>query len=189
MARAGAACDLTISCEDPRGPLPGCFGQQATLPVSHKARLATPSIVVIVITTLMDRAASASACTMAAIAGLHAAWGFGSAFPFRDRASLADTVAGLDAVPAPPECFAVAVALTTAGALVADVLPLSVRARTTGVVGVAAILGSRGLAGVLGRTADLVPWTPSPRFVAIDRRYYGPLCLSLAAGALASLRR
>ncbi len=151
--------------------------------------MAAPSNLVVVITQLIDRAASATACTLVAVAGLHTAWGCGSAFPFKDRTRLADTVAGADKAPAPPQCFAVAVALTAASALVADVLPLSHRVRTTGVVGLAAILGGRGLAGVVGRTADLVPWTPSARFIAIDRRYYGPFCLSLAAGALASLRR
>ncbi len=132
-------------------------------------------------------AATSTAAGLAILAGLHAAWGAGSSFPLRDRASLADTIAGTDDVPGPAECAAVAGLIATAAVLVADLAPIPESVRRVGVLGVAFTLGLRGGTGLTGRTGLLVPWTPAARFVRLDRRYYGPLCLTLALGALASL--
>lgn len=132
-----------------------------------------------------------TACTsgvLAVLAGLHMAWGAGASFPLGDRASLADTIAGTDDVPAPAECGVVAGLLGVAAALVADIAPVAPAIRRAGVAGVAATLGLRGVAGLSGRTDLLVPRTPSARFVRLDRRYYGPLCLVLALGSVASVR-
>jgi hypothetical protein len=129
-----------------------------------------------------------TAAALAGISGLHIAWGLGSSFPSLDRESLADTVAGTSAVPGAPECFAVAASLLGAAALVADVLPLNRRLRGAGVAGTALVLGTRGVLGVSGRTGTIVSWTPSERFTKLDRRYYGPLCLALSAGALSALK-
>jgi hypothetical protein len=52
--------------------------------------------------------------------------------------------------------------------------------------GIAAGFLVRGVAGVTGNTRLLVGWTPAPRFVRLDRRYYGPLCLAIAATAARS---
>jgi hypothetical protein len=128
-----------------------------------------------------------TAGTLAAIGGLHAAWGAGSTFPFEDHATLADTVAGTQAVPRRSECFAVAGLLAAAATLVAGERVVPRRLRRVGASGVALVLALRGLAGVTGRTAQLVGWETSPTFVEHDRRYYGPLCLTLAAGALYSV--
>lgn len=121
------------------------------------------------------------------LAVLHAAWGFGSSFPFGDRRELADVVAGTQAVPSPPECFGVSALLAVAALLVADARALPRPLRRLGVCGVAAVLALRGVAGVAGRTGSLVSWVPSDRFVRLDRRYYGPLCLALASGAALSV--
>lgn len=121
--------------------------------------------------------------------GAHALWGVGSSWPFADRSALADAVAGTPEPPATRECFTVAALLLVAAGLVADVMPVGETTRRSGVLGVAVVLAGRGVAGVTGRTASIVPWTPSERFVSLDRRYYGPLCLLLAAGALRSARR
>ena len=129
-----------------------------------------------------------TAAALAGISGLHVAWGLESSFPSSDHESLADSVAGTTAVPDPPECFAVAASLLGAATLVMDVLPLNRRLRGAGVSAVALVLGTRGVLGVLGRTGTIVPWTPSERFTKLDRRYYGPLCLALSAGALSSLK-
>jgi hypothetical protein len=128
----------------------------------------------------------ATAVVLASLSALHAAWGFGSAFPFRDHATLADTVAGTRAVPQPRACLAVAGLLLTAAAIVDDALPLRADLRRVGALGVGGVLGARGVLGVAGRTDLVVSWTPSARFVRLDRRYYGPLCLALSAGATLS---
>jgi hypothetical protein len=121
----------------------------------------------------------ATAAVLAGVGGLHAAWGMGSTFPFRDHETLADTVAGKQAVPKREECFAIAGLLGTAAVMV-------VRRRRLGSLGVAAVLGLRGAAGLTGNTERLVGWKPNDHFVDIDKRVYGPLCLALSAGALTS---
>ncbi len=136
----------------------------------------------------MKVASTTTATTLAGLAALHVGWGAGASFPFADREVLADTVAGSNVAPGPRECFAVAGLLLSAAGLVADVLPVGAKLRGIGVLGVAAVLGGRGAVGVAGRTGSIVPWTPSERFNDLDRRYYGPLCLALAGGALSSLR-
>lgn len=100
--------------------------------------------------------------------------------------TLADTVAGSRAVPRPRDSFAVAVLLLTSAALVSGAPPLRADVRRVGALGVAAVLGGRGVLGMARRTAMIVPWTPSDRFVRLDQHYYGPLCLALAAGAAIS---
>lgn len=125
---------------------------------------------------------------LAGPAGLHVAWGAGSSFPAPDRAQLADVVAGTDAVPPARECFVVGALLATAAVMVVDVGPWPSSVRRLAVTVAAGVLATRGLTGLTGRTSMLVPWEPSRRFVALDRRYYGPLCLALAAGSAGSLR-
>ena len=117
---------------------------------------------------------------LAGIAALHALWGAGAAWPAEDRRQLADAVAGTKDMPSPVACFAVAGALLTAAALVAGAggqRPRVLQART----GVAVCLLVRGVAGVTGATGLLVPWAPSASFRALDRRWYGPLCLVLGS--------
>ena len=128
----------------------------------------------------------ATAMALAGIGGLHVAWGLGSSFPFRDRAALADTVVGSDAVPGRWPSFAVAGLLGLAAGLVADVLPVPSRLRRVGLGGVATVLATRAAFGFAGRTERLVAGSNSPRFVAADRRVFSPLCAALAAGAVVS---
>jgi hypothetical protein len=129
-----------------------------------------------------------TATSLAAIGALHVAWGFGSSFPFRDRATLADRVVGNDEVPGAAPSFAVAGLLGAAALLVADRAPLPAPIRRLGVGCVAAVLGTRAAFGFTGRTARLVPGSDSPRFVALDRTVFSPLCAALAAGSLWSAR-
>lgn len=136
---------------------------------------------------LIKRAAIVTSVGLGALAALHGAWGLGSSFPCRDRSSLADTVAGTGHMPGRVECGAVAGLLASAAVLVAGLLPVRAGVRRVGVVAVVATLGVRGVAGLAGRTDLLVPWSPSERFVRLDRRYYGPLCVALAVGAAGSL--
>ena len=116
-----------------------------------------------------------------ALAGLHAAWGAGSAWPFPDRRALADAVIGAADVPGPGACFAVSGALAVAGALVAGWPAGWPVARKVGVTGVAVVLGGRGALGLAGRTQLVSPSSGSVRFSRLDRRVYSPLCLALAA--------
>jgi hypothetical protein len=127
-----------------------------------------------------------TATALAGIGALHVAWGLGSSFPFRDRAALADTVVGNDAVPGRRASLAVAGLLALAAGLVADVVPVPPRLRRVGVAGVATALASRAAFGFAGRTERLVAGSNSPRFVSADRRVYSPLCAALAAGAVVS---
>ena len=127
-----------------------------------------------------------TATVLAGIGALHVAWGLGSSFPFRDRAALADTVVGNDAVPGRGASLAVAGLLGVAAGLVADVLPVAPRFRRVGVLGVASVLATRAAFGFAGSTERLVAGSNSPRFVAADRRVFAPLCAALAAGAAVS---
>jgi hypothetical protein len=136
----------------------------------------------------MRSASIPTSSLLATIAALHVGWGLGASFPFHDRQQLADSVAGSSATPGRRDCFAVAGLLAGAAGLVADVLPLGPTARRAGVLGVALVLTGRGAVGVAGRTGSIVPWTPSAHFNGLDKRYYGPLCLLLASGALLSVR-
>jgi hypothetical protein len=127
-----------------------------------------------------------TATVLGGIGALHVGWGLGSSFPFRDRAALADTVVGSDAVPGRRASLAVAGLLGLAAGLVADVLPVPPTFRRVGVVGVATVLATRAAFGFAGRTERLVAGSNSARFVTADRLVYAPLCAALAAGAVVS---
>lgn len=137
----------------------------------------------------MSIASTTTAAVLTGIAALHVAWGAGSTFPYANRETLADRVTGSSAAPRPRDCFAVASLLLIAAGLVGGVLPIPDTARRIGSLGVASILGGRGAIGIAGKTGAIVPWTPSEHFEQLDNKYYGPLCLALAAGALSSARR
>lgn len=130
-----------------------------------------------------------TATSLLGLAGLHVAWGRGSTFPFSDRDGLNDAVIGHRTSPSPSACFAVAGALAVAAALVADVPGLPRGVQRLGVTGVAAVLATRAGLGFSGRTDLASPGSVSTRFRRLDRRIYSPLCLALAAGALAAARR
>jgi hypothetical protein len=123
-----------------------------------------------------------------ALAGLHAAWGTGLAWPTPDRRALAEAVIGTGEVPGPGACFAVSGALAAAGTLVAGWPGGRPLVRRLGVGGVTAILAGRGALGLAGRTRLISPASTSARFVRLDRRVYAPLCLTLAGLSALSLR-
>jgi Protein of unknown function (DUF3995) len=138
------------------------------------------------VSDLSDRLTAAA---LMALAGLHVAWGRGSAVPFADRERLADAVIGRRSVPEPAACYAVAVALGVGATLVVGPPALPDQLRRVGLVGVAGVLGLRGVLGLIGRTDVVSPGSASDRFRRLDRRIYSPLCLSLAAGAIAASGR
>jgi hypothetical protein len=126
-------------------------------------------------------AAAAASGGLLAAAALHAAWGAGRSWPFRDRAALADAVVGTAEVPSPAACFAVSGALTAAGALVAGWPAGHPGLRRAGVGAVATVLAGRGALGLAGQTRLVSPGSVSDRFESLDRRVYSPICLTLAA--------
>ena len=126
---------------------------------------------------------------LAALAALHLAWGWGSAFPFRTRDELAEAVVGSARVPPPPACFAVAGVLATGAALVTEVVPLPARVHRASLLGMATVFGVRSALGFSGRTALLSPGSDSERFVRLDRSVYAPICLALSIGTVASMDR
>jgi hypothetical protein len=126
---------------------------------------------------------------LAALAVLHLAWGLGSAFPFRTRGELADAVVGSSLVPPPMACFAVAGALATGTALVANVIPIPPPIRRLSLLGMAAVFGFRATLGLTGKTALVSPGSDSERFIRLDRRIYAPTCLGLSVGSVVSIGR
>ena len=110
-------------------------------------------------------------------------------FPSGVRDELADSVVGSRAVPSPAACYAVATALFLASGLVADI-PIGPRPlRKVGRLGVAGVLAARAVVGLAGRTDAVSPGSTSATFRRLDRRYYSPLCLALAAGAVSAPSR
>ena len=129
-----------------------------------------------------------AAGTLLGIAGVHVAWGRGSAFPFATVEEMHDAVIGRPVSPSPASCYAVAGLLTVAAATTAGLPSRRSRLRRLAVLGTATVLATRAGFGFSGRTDALVPGSASPRFRRLDRRVYSPLCLALSMGALMSLR-
>jgi hypothetical protein len=128
-----------------------------------------------------------AALVLTGVAALHVLWGAGAAWPAGSRSELADVVAGADEMPPAGACFAVAGVLLAAAGLTAGA---GGQRRPAQVARAAVALGllARGCTGVSGATSRLAPWAPSARFDALDRRWYGPLCLGLGSSvALAAL--
>ena len=131
-----------------------------------------------------------AAAGLLGLASLHVAWAAGSSWPAKDRDALADLMAGRAGglVPAPAACLTVAMLLGCASGLVAGRPQCLPALRRAGAAGVAIVLGVRGACGLAGRTDLVSPGSTSPGFRRLDRRYYAPLCLCLAAGAASSAR-
>jgi Protein of unknown function (DUF3995) len=127
-----------------------------------------------------------SASGLLAIAGLHVVWATGSSWPLSDGSALAEDLGGRPGGEprTAGECLAVAGALTLASAFVAGRPRRAPVLSRIGAAGVAGTLATRGVFGLAGRTDVLVPGATSERFRALDRRYFSPLCLALALGAL-----
>ena len=131
------------------------------------------------------RAPVAAAATLTALAGLHVAWGMGSAFPVSVRTDLADVVAGSDVVPGPAACFAVAGALLCAAGVVAGAARTGAPVLRAGAGVVTAAFAARAVMGITGATAFLAPGgTTTERFRRLDRRVYSPLCAAIALASL-----
>lgn len=130
----------------------------------------------------------ATSVGLAAIGALHVAWGRGSPFPFASQAEMAEAVIGSDRFPPAWASYAVAGALFSGAALVADPPMLPGPQRKVGVGTLAVVLATRSVFGFLGRTDLISPGSEAPRFRRLDNRVYSPLCAALAVGAVASIR-
>jgi hypothetical protein len=138
----------------------------------------------------LDHAAGTAVATaLLGMAALHAAWGAGSSWPMADRAELSDAVLGSPGLQrgGAAACFAVAGTLGTGAALVAGWPRQLDRQRRGAVAVMAAVLAGRGVLGLAGRTALVVPVSTGARFRRLDRRIYAPLCLALAGLTALSL--
>lgn len=118
------------------------------------------------------------------LAVLHLYWARGGTWPGRTSAELVSMVVGSSpgvAMPGPLACSVVAVLLASAAVLIAGVgvFEASAWPWRVGSLGVASVLGLRGLGGYLD--ARLRPETHGQPYEALNRRLYSPLCLVLAA--------
>ncbi len=126
---------------------------------------------------------------LGAVAALHAAWASGSTWPARNRQELAEAVVGnRNALPDRRATAAVAgiagvAAVTTAGAFGESTA--LVRGRR--LVGVA-LLGRAALGGDVALALLGMP-PAGKRFLALDDRWYRPLCAVLGVAVLAGARR
>ncbi len=133
----------------------------------------------------MSTIATFEAILLAAIAALHVAWGFGVRWPRRDEPALAALVVGYnrDRMPPPQQCFIAAAAIFAAAVVVALMagsvrLPIAPVLVTLAGLGVTAVFAGRGVAGYLPAWRARFPRQP---FATLDRRFYSPLCLGIAA--------
>lgn len=130
---------------------------------------------------------------LTALAGLHVYWGVGGLWPGKTEAELLSRVVGLrrGVMPGPGACFAVALALLSAAYIVAvrqgaPRLGLSDTLWTLGYWGVGAVFLLRGIAAYAPGVFSYAIGTP---FYDLNRHYYGPLCLAIAAAMAISYGR
>lgn len=123
---------------------------------------------------------------LALIAAIHVLWAFGITWPAPTARDLAQRVAGFEGqhdMPPPLACIAVAVILMIGAGLalaVSGILPKPGPdwMYHLAIWGMAAVFAARGIAAYTKGWRALTPVEP---FATYDRRYYGPLCLILAA--------
>ena len=139
----------------------------------------------------MTPVAAALVGVLVALAAVHAYWGLGGRWPGHDDASLVERVVGRTRgmrAPSPAACFAVAAALLAAAALVglhSGRWSTGVAAAITaaGFWGAALVFLLRGLAGFVPAVFRYAEGTP---FHRLNRVFYSPLCLVIAAAFVAS---
>jgi hypothetical protein len=125
---------------------------------------------------------------LTAVAGLHVLWGTGVRWPGKTDAELVSKVVGSKSgkMPTPNQCYLAALAIYIPGTIalmLAGLIDASVTASTIPLAGSAAALVflGRGIAGYVPAWREQFPREP---FATLDRRYYSPLCLLIAAGFL-----
>jgi hypothetical protein len=127
------------------------------------------------------------ALILAAIAALHAYWGAGGLWPAADERVLAGIVVGdsrMKRMPPPALCILVAAAIATTAVWPLLLVGWKETAEPYGFVKavgyiILAVFLLRGIAGFVPAWRRKHPVEP---FASLDRRYYSPLCLLIAAG-------
>ncbi|PLX38403.1 MAG: DUF3995 domain-containing protein [Hyphomicrobiales bacterium] len=127
--------------------------------------------------------AIAVALLLAAISLVHLIWAFGSTWPAGNEKALARMVTGFPgATRMPPRTASAAVAAVLFAAALWALAMTGISASALLTLGGAALAGVFLLRGLIAYT----PWwrarTPEQPFASLDRKYYAPLCLALAAG-------
>jgi Protein of unknown function (DUF3995) len=139
-----------------------------------------------IVSSAADIGRTAGCVALGSLSAVHLGWALGASWPAADAFTLAEVVAGKREMPGPGQCLTVAAALGAGCAIVAGVggrHRVAQAARTA----LAAGFFVRGVSGITATTARLVSWTPAPRFVRLDRRYYGPLCLGISLAVAPSI--
>lgn len=121
------------------------------------------------------------------ITALHVYWGIGGVWPGKDAASCARTIAGfrgVDTMPSPFACFAVAACLILVTlwplALVGVfATPFPKDGLAASALTISIVFFARGIAGF---TPAWRRRTPEMPFARLDRQYYSPLCLIIGTG-------
>jgi hypothetical protein len=123
---------------------------------------------------------------LTAIAAVHVAWGVGVRWPRRSEIELVTTVIGhrRDTMPPPFQCYVAALAIFIPGAIALMLAGIVQTALPPWLVilagaGAALVFAGRGIAGYVPAWRARHPREP---FASLDRHYYSPLCLMLAAG-------
>ena len=123
---------------------------------------------------------------LTAIAAIHVAWGFRVRWPRKTEAELATTVIGhkRNTMPSPSQCYLAALAIFIPGAIALMLAELAQTPLPPWLVlfagaGVALVFAGRGIAGYVPAWRTRHPREP---FASLNRHYYSPLCLILAAG-------
>lgn len=142
-------------------------------------------------------AGAVASATMAALGLLHASWAAGGRWPGHTDAGLAalvlsraerDTLVRRTGRELPPVSLTWAVAgglFAAAGVVGATAAGHRSRALRSAAVAVAVALSVRGVAGIV----DGLRCGLDERYRRLDLAVYSPLCLALAAGTVAGLRR
>ncbi len=141
----------------------------------------------------MNILAAAVIVTLTALGVLHVYWGFGGRWPGRTEADLVARVVGLQrgAMPGLGACLAVALALLSAAYIVAvrqgaPQLGLPRAWWAAGYWGVGVVFLLRGIAAHAPGVFSYAIGTP---FYDLNRHYYAPLCLAIAAAMAISYVR
>lgn len=123
---------------------------------------------------------------LTSIAAMHVAWGVGVRWPRSTELELVSTVVGYqrNRMPSPNQCYLAALAIYIPGIIalmLAGLIDVAIPASFGMFVGIvaASVFAGRGIAGYL--PAWRAHFAREP-FASLDRRYYSPLCLILAAG-------
>jgi hypothetical protein len=134
----------------------------------------------------MNALAIAASVVLTAVAAVHVFWGFGFRWPAHDERGLVATVVGATGrtrMPGLSACVAAATAIFIAGLVplaLANILPVAAPPVLITAIGVftALVFGIRGWAAYSPSWRRRFSQEP---FANLDRNWYGPLCLVLAA--------